>query len=82
MIYPTVHLNGTSKAELIDQLCTASSAMADAIKALENASPNARDYYVQGQYAMRDAQDQHARHVNALVQVKNEIDQIAEHIDA
>jgi len=81
MIFPTIHLNGTSKGELLDQLCSASSAIADAIKALENAGPNGRDYYPQGSYAMRDAQDQHARHVNALVLVKSEIDQIAEHID-
>jgi hypothetical protein len=48
MLKPTVHMNGTSAGELARQLRTARRAMQVAFEALQEASPNARDYYPQG----------------------------------
>lgn len=44
---PTVHLNGTSKAELVKQLRDAAKAIRAAKDALALAAPHGRDYYVQ-----------------------------------
>ncbi len=56
---PTVHMNGTSKNELISQLETAVSAIRVAVTALENAAPNGRDYYPQGDGAIGVAMQRH-----------------------
>lgn len=53
MMIPTLHLNGTSRTELIKQLTDAGHALALAIDALGNASPHGRDYYPQGPDAFR-----------------------------
>ena len=45
IITPIIHLNGSGKRALIDQLCAAYTAVQDAIDALRLASPNGRDYY-------------------------------------
>ena len=48
LITPTVHINGTSKQELVRQLTDAAEAARVLQNALRDASPNARDYYTQG----------------------------------
>lgn len=45
---PTVHVNGTSRAALIVQLETVLAAVNHALRMAEQAAPNARDYYTQG----------------------------------
>mgnify|MGYP001604637144 CR=1 FL=1 len=45
IITPIVHMNGTSRQALVEQLCTAYRAVQDALDALSLASPNGRDYY-------------------------------------
>jgi len=44
---PTVHLNGTSKDELLRQIHDAHVAVQAALDALAKARPHGRDYYVQ-----------------------------------
>lgn len=57
LILPIVHLNGTSKNDLIEQHCEAGRALRDAMKALENMAPNARDYYpIPGRFEQARAQ--------------------------
>lgn len=73
---PTVHLNGTSKDQLLAQLCDAGDALRSAITALANASPNARDYYPQGNSACRLAADQHASRMQRLESVLDELTEI------
>ncbi len=51
MQLPTIHLNGTSKANLIEPLCEASQSLDLAYEALKRTGPNGRDYYPQGQAA-------------------------------
>lgn len=45
---PTRHLNGTSQKDGDENHETMLVALREAIKAMEVASPNARDYYLQG----------------------------------
>jgi hypothetical protein len=77
MQLPTIHLNGTSKAELIEQLCEASQAIDLAYSALKQAAPNGRDYYPQGPEAYTAARAQHEDRLRRLDAVKAEIDELA-----
>ena len=47
MIKPTIHLNGTSKDVLAKQYNDAVVLLRGALQAMEDAAPNARDYYPQ-----------------------------------
>ena len=79
---PTMHMNGTSRQELIDQLCTAGEALRLAIDALQSACPNGRDYYPQGRDATQEALRQHANRLHNLTAVRAELYEIAEAISA
>jgi hypothetical protein len=79
---PTVHMNGTNKDELIDQLCTAGSAIQNAMKAMEAACPNGRDYYPQGDSAIQEALRQHANRLHNLKAAYVDLQEIADAIDA
>jgi hypothetical protein len=70
---PTIHLNGTSKDILLDQLEVAVRAINDAVKALANAEPNARDYYPQGDEGWLAARRQHAARINAFMTAHAEL---------
>ena len=80
LVFPTIHMNGTSKADLLNQVCDALSALRKAQEALQCASPNGRDYYVQEAGALTKALDQHCARLRKLNEVKNELEAIAEHI--
>jgi hypothetical protein len=77
LIVPTVHLNGTSKDELIAQLDAALDALSVAQAALLRAAPNARDYYVQGVSAYARADAEHVSRMQRLNSVKSELQQLA-----
>jgi hypothetical protein len=80
LILPSVHLNGTSRDELLRQIETAASAIADAVVALSAAAPNGRDYYVQGPDAMLAAQAQHENRLQRLQSVNAELHVVWEHL--
>jgi hypothetical protein len=82
MTIPTVHLNGTSKDELLRQLFDAGSAVQAAMKALGEAAPNGRDYYPQGPSAFTVAQSEHLARMMRLQRVRDELYDMAEKIDA
>jgi len=82
MILPTIHLNGTSKANLIDALCTASVALDAAYSALKQTAPNGRDYYPQGAEALGKAIFEHMDRLRRLDVIKDEIDQLTMAIDS
>ncbi len=82
MILPTVHLNGTSKAALLEQLENASNALNDAYAAMKQAAPNGRDYYPQGEDALARATAAHLDRLRRVDTVKDEIDDMAREIDA
>jgi hypothetical protein len=80
LIVPTVHLNGTSKETLMDQITDAAQALRLAMEAIREAAPNARDYYVQGPNAFQEVQRQHCARINRLADVYTEYMEIAEAI--
>lgn len=77
---PTVHLNGTAKTDLLEQLWAASCAVLNAIEQLQAASPNARDYYVQPAGTYEVAVDQHERRARKLHDVAQELAEISERV--
>lgn len=78
MLIPTVHLNGTAGEVLLDQYTSAAQAVQQAIAAVCDAGPNARDYYVQGTDAGFAAQREHEARVAALKRVRDDLAAIAE----
>ena len=73
LIVPTVHLNGTSRGELLQQLEVAYGKVQDARDALVEAAPNGRDYYVQGPDALQRANDEHLGRVQRLNDVLSDL---------
>tara|TARA_R110000868_G_C10772357_1_gene754803 strand:+ start:156 stop:578 length:423 start_codon:yes stop_codon:yes gene_type:complete len=83
MMFPTIHLNGTSGADLLSQTVDAMLALSDAIKALRAAGPNGRDYYVQQDVtAFAQAQQQHWDRIAKLEAVLADLVAISESIHA
>jgi hypothetical protein len=80
MITPTIHLNGTSGAVLLEQQLKALAALRAALDAMIEAYPNGRDYYVAGQTAISTAMAEHEARIAAVVAVVDEYDAIAEAI--
>jgi hypothetical protein len=81
MMIPTIHLNGTNKADLIEALCDAHTAVMEAQRKLANAAPNGRDYYVQSPQALYAAQDEHSARMQKLEDVKLDLEALCEAID-
>lgn len=81
MMIPTVHLNGTSKEALVEQLCNVSNALEAVFQALRQATPNGRDYYPQGNTALEEALKEHFVRQNKVDALKKEIDALAEAVD-
>lgn len=81
MITPTIHLNGTSGSDLLEQVCDAASALRMALDAMANAGPNARDYYPQGDHAFTQARAEHVARQDQIRRVIAEYDALAGAID-
>jgi len=77
---PLIHLNGTSKNDLVDLLCGASQALNQAYDTLRYTVPNGRDYYPLGPAAMQRAVTEHENRMRRLDAIKAEIDTLAEAI--
>ena len=70
---PTVHLNGTSKDELLRQVHNAARAV-DAVRiALADATPNGRDFYPQGPSALVKALDEHRARQQRMTDTYDEL---------
>ncbi|HZU91403.1 MAG TPA: hypothetical protein VE993_19280 [Stellaceae bacterium] len=82
MMVPTIHLNGTSRDELLRQILEAKEAICKAVEALANAAPNMRDYYVQGPDAFPAARREHEKRMHRLADCIHELNEIAEKICA
>jgi hypothetical protein len=75
---PTVHLNGTSRKELVKLQLDAITKLCEAIEAMGLAAPHGRDFYPQGPEAMRYAVAEHAQRVARVQAVADELYEIAE----
>ena len=82
MIYPTIHLNGTSADELMLHYEQAASALRRSIDALEYASPNARDYYTRGDGVFKIATTEHAARIELVKKALSEIVILWEHVQS
>lgn len=74
---PALHLNGTSKGELIRQLSDAAHAVTKAHAALRDGAPHGRDYYVQPLGTFEIAEAQHIERLRKLEAVHQELEAIA-----
>ena len=72
-ILPIVHLNGTSRAALIDQRVEAGRAVREALDKLHEMAPNGRDYFLKPGL-FEQARAQHERRAAALRALFNEIE--------
>jgi hypothetical protein len=78
---PTVHMNGTSRSRLTDDLTEALGALNRVTEALGVTAPNARDYYPQGDGAILRAVEEHSDRLTRLESIGHEIVALIEAID-
>ena len=74
---PLVHMNGTSRDTLASVNTHARLCLREALEALGDAQPNARDYYLLGDAAWARAQSEHAARMTALRNVLAEMNALA-----
>ena len=79
MTKPTIHMNGTSAKDLLEQYRTAMEALSAAGDALAKCGPNGRDYYPQGPDAIGTAMDEHRSRRLRLEAIYDEITELAIH---
>ena len=77
---PSVHMNGTSYDELFRQNRDAHEAVRAAWEALSKASPNGRDFYPQGDDAIKVASAEHYERMRKLTVILDDLETIAEGI--
>ena len=77
---PTVHMNGTSKAELLETLGEASEALEAAYRAVKQTGPNGRDYYLLGPGEMARALTEHESRLRMIDDLKAEIEALLDGI--
>lgn len=77
---PAIHINGTSKKELLDGYKEAYRAIREAIEKLRLTAPHGRDYYVQEGNSIKEAIADHVSRIGRLVSVQEELEFIASEI--
>lgn len=81
MIFPTVHMGGTSKNSLLEALEDARTALRAAETALRETAPHGRDYYLdKNPDALKIATQEYIRRCTALAQVHEELLTLSENI--
>jgi hypothetical protein len=81
MVKPTIHINGTSAESLLYAYRDAADAVQDALHKLYETAPNARDDYPQGDGALSQATAEHNARIEKLMDVANELTELAMHAD-
>ena len=79
MIFPTIHLNGTSPESLRDQYLEAASAIRDAMNKAQSVEFNGRDYYPQGPEVFSRARTEFTSRIIALRDAMDYFMKVAEH---
>ena len=82
MMFPTVHLNGTSGDDLLSQTTDAILALSTALDALKIMGPHGRNYYVQGPRVIDAAMDEHIARIEKLEAVQADLVAISQSIYA
>lgn len=72
-VFPCVHMNGTGKDTLIENLSVVYAALEVARETLRNAVPNGRDYYL-GTWTLKDADAQHKRRLEAIDTLQKDLE--------
>jgi hypothetical protein len=81
MKFPTIHMNGTSGKDLLEQNLAVQDALRQLLVAMANAGPNGRDYYVQLQQdGFNVAQDEHHARLAKVRELFTDYDQLVENI--
>lgn len=75
--YPSIHLNGTGVTSLLAQYTEACHAVQHAVRALQEAAPNARDYYPQGDRAYGEAEREYLVHLRGLQGALKDLESLA-----
>ena len=77
--FPVIHLNGSGKQNLLDQLGTAAKSLYDSVSALQQAAPHQRDYYINDPDGSKfaAAQKEHRDRLDRLSSVLEELQEIA-----
>ena len=74
LVPPTIHSNGTSKEELVQQRIDVMEALTDLKEAMKAATPNARDYYPQGGSAALQAREAWVERMKMIEQLRDEVE--------
>lgn len=82
MIFPTIHLNGTTLRHLTMVHEKAFDAIQTALDALAECRPNGRDYYPQGPGALEKATEEAAAREEKLQAVMDELQDVLMYFDA
>ncbi len=77
---PIVHLNGTSKEDLLQQYLDAGHALQAALEAMRGSYPNGRDYYPVGADGYQQARNRWDAHLAHVREALAECQATAEHI--
>jgi len=77
---PTIHINGTGKADLLNGYRQAMAAVRLAIDAVRSTAPHGRDYYVQRDNPIQMAMREHAERLVKLQSVFDELQALAIHV--
>jgi hypothetical protein len=78
---PMVHRNGTARSDLVEQFCNAASAIHKAMRVVEHAAPNARDYYPLGDMAFKRASAEYQDRLARLRSVADELEALSEYCE-
>jgi len=79
VILPTIHHNGTSAQALYDQAIDVARAARQLLTAMQSAWPNGRDYYPQGEDALKVASAEWDNLALGVVLVEANMMALAEH---
>lgn len=77
IVAPTVHLNGTSREQLLEPVREALEAARKLEAALQAAAPNGRDYYTQNAAALSTAVRQHEAYRGAAMMIRKDMAALA-----
>ena len=73
MMTPTIHINGTNRKNLLEELEAAFSAVNTAFDVLRQVTVHGRDYYPQGEHAYGQARTEMDARLNALSAVATDL---------